>query len=199
MRRRRRSSQPYRPPTTARRADDGRRRCTHGFAPFGEQAVPRWSWHSRSEVVVDAAVVVVGGSGRPGRRRPERDHARSVAEGARRRPAPTDGVGKWLAGAPIVACSRTAPVDGLRPYRTPFWPMVQTSPAATIGGPPPTRRAPQQAKPVGGRRGRHRDRATQAGQVDRRAHDGHATVDVVAAGARRAPPAGRRCRRGSTR
>ena len=49
-----------------------------------------------------------------------------------------EGVGKWLAGAPIVACFETAPVDGLRPYRVPFEPMVQTSPPATIGGPPPT-------------------------------------------------------------
>ena len=38
-----------------------------------------------------------------------------LAAGARRRPAPTDGVGKWLAGAPMVACSRTAPVAGSSP------------------------------------------------------------------------------------
>jgi len=37
------------------------------------------------------------------------------AAGARKRPAPTDGVGKWLAGAPIVACSRTAPEEASRP------------------------------------------------------------------------------------
>ena len=37
------------------------------------------------------------------------------AEGASKRPAPTEGVGKWFAGAPIVACSWTAPEAGLRP------------------------------------------------------------------------------------
>ncbi len=37
------------------------------------------------------------------------------AEGANSSPAPTDGVGKWLAGAPMVACSCTAPEEGLRP------------------------------------------------------------------------------------
>ena len=37
------------------------------------------------------------------------------AAGARRSPAPTDGVGKWLAGTPTLACSWTAPVVGLRP------------------------------------------------------------------------------------
>ena len=36
-------------------------------------------------------------------------------EGANRRFAPMDGVGKWFAGAPIVACSATDPDDGLRP------------------------------------------------------------------------------------
>ena len=37
------------------------------------------------------------------------------AEGASRRPAPTEGVGKWFAGAPMAACSWTAPEVGLRP------------------------------------------------------------------------------------
>jgi hypothetical protein len=37
------------------------------------------------------------------------------AEGASSRSAPTEGVGKWLAGAPMVACSRTAPDVGARP------------------------------------------------------------------------------------
>ncbi len=37
------------------------------------------------------------------------------AEGASNRPAPTEGVGKWLAGAPMVACSRAVPEDGSRP------------------------------------------------------------------------------------
>src|SRR5215469_8534646 len=60
-----------------------------------------------------------------------------LAEGASRRSSPTLGVGKWLAGTPITACRRTAPVAGSRPYKTPFWPMVQIKPAAIIGGPPP--------------------------------------------------------------
>jgi len=37
------------------------------------------------------------------------------AEGASRRPAPTEGVGKWLAGAPMVARASTVPEVGLRP------------------------------------------------------------------------------------
>lgn len=37
------------------------------------------------------------------------------AEGARRRPAPTPGVGKWLAGVPTLVCSWTEPVVGFRP------------------------------------------------------------------------------------
>ena len=60
------------------------------------------------------------------------------AEGASRRPSPTLGVGKWLAGTPMDACCWTDPVVGSSPYSTPSCPMVQTNPAATIGGPPPT-------------------------------------------------------------
>ena len=41
------------------------------------------------------------------------------AEAARRRPAPTDGVGKWFAGAPTTACSRSAPVEGSSPKSVP--------------------------------------------------------------------------------
>ena len=37
------------------------------------------------------------------------------AEGASKSPAPTEGVGKWFAGAPMVACSWTAPEVGRRP------------------------------------------------------------------------------------
>ena len=37
------------------------------------------------------------------------------AEGASRRPVAMEGVGKWLAGAPMLACFETAPVDGLSP------------------------------------------------------------------------------------
>jgi hypothetical protein len=37
------------------------------------------------------------------------------AEGASRRPSPTLGVGKWLAGTPIEACCRTVPVEGSSP------------------------------------------------------------------------------------
>jgi len=48
------------------------------------------------------------------------------------------GVGKWFAGTPIEACCRSAPVAESSPYKVPSWPMVHTSPAATIGGPPPT-------------------------------------------------------------
>ena len=36
-------------------------------------------------------------------------------DGANSRPAPTDGVGKWLARAPIVGVSVTVPEVGLRP------------------------------------------------------------------------------------
>ena len=60
-----------------------------------------------------------------------------LAAGASRRPSPTLGVGKWLAGTPIDACWRILPVAGLSPYRIPFCPMVQISPAAMMGGPPP--------------------------------------------------------------
>src|SRR5215472_1343566 len=60
-----------------------------------------------------------------------------LADAARRRPSPTLGVGKWLASAPIEACWRIRPFAGLRPYSVPFRPMVQTRPAAMIGGPPP--------------------------------------------------------------
>jgi hypothetical protein len=63
--------------------------------------------------VVDGPdVVVVVGAG------PD-DAARKAttrsAEEASRSPAPTEGVGKWFAGAPIVARSWTAPEAGLRP------------------------------------------------------------------------------------
>jgi hypothetical protein len=37
------------------------------------------------------------------------------AAGARSRPAPIEGVGKWLAGEPTEACCRTAPVVGSNP------------------------------------------------------------------------------------
>jgi hypothetical protein len=61
----------------------------------------------RGDVVV--VVLAVGAS----------DDARKATTrfdvGAKRRPAPTDGVGKWFAGAPIVACSVTFPDVGLRP------------------------------------------------------------------------------------
>jgi hypothetical protein len=59
--------------------------------------------------------------------------------GARRSPSPTLGVGKWFAGTPIETCWRTVPVEGSSPYSVPSCPMVHTRPAATIGGPPPTR------------------------------------------------------------
>ena len=66
----------------------------------------------RAVVLVEAAEVVVVLDALA-------DDARKAtiryAEGARRRPPATVGVGKWLAGAPIVACSRTPPDDGLRP------------------------------------------------------------------------------------
>ena len=55
-------------------------------------------------VVVVVVVTVVDGA--------ENATTRSAA-GARRSPSPTAGVGKWLAGAPTVACRSTAPVDGL--------------------------------------------------------------------------------------
>ena len=38
-----------------------------------------------------------------------------VALAARRRPPPTLGVGKWLAGTPIEAICSTVPVEGSRP------------------------------------------------------------------------------------
>ena len=44
----------------------------------------------------------------------------SVEPAASNKPSPIDGVGKWLAGAPTTACSATAPVVGLSPYRVPF-------------------------------------------------------------------------------
>src|SRR6185437_6034698 len=61
-----------------------------------------------------------------------------LADVASSSPAATLGVGKWLAGWSITACCRACPVPGSRPYSVPFWPMVQTRPAATMGGPPAT-------------------------------------------------------------
>src|ERR1039457_7167646 len=58
------------------------------------------------------------------------------ADAASRRPSPALGVGKWLAGTPTGARRPTRPVAGASQYRGPFWPMVQTRPAATMGGPP---------------------------------------------------------------
>ena len=36
-------------------------------------------------------------------------------DGARRRPSPTDGVGKWLAWLPTASCSTVAPFEGSMP------------------------------------------------------------------------------------
>jgi len=71
------------------------------------------------------------------------------AEGASNKSAPNEGVGKWLAGVPIVALSSTAPDDELSPYSTPFEPMVHTRPAATTGGPPPTEALHRRCSPAG--------------------------------------------------
>src|SRR5260370_10348082 len=88
-----------------------------------------------NEAVVAA---VPGVAGVAARELDARKATMCLAEGASRRPSPTLGVGKWLASAPIAACCRTWPVAGLRPSRMPFGTlMVQTRPAAMIGGPPP--------------------------------------------------------------
>jgi hypothetical protein len=71
------------------------------------------------------------------------------AEGASRYPSPTLGVGKWFSGTPIDASCRTAPVEASSPYNVPFCPMVQTKPAATIGGPPPTEALQSRLSPGG--------------------------------------------------
>jgi hypothetical protein len=42
------------------------------------------------------------------------------AAGTSSRPAPTPGVGKWLAATPTVALWTTAPVAGASPYSVPF-------------------------------------------------------------------------------
>src|SRR5258708_7545429 len=89
--------------------------------------------------LTEAVVAAVPGvAGVAARELDARKATMCLAEGASRRPSPTLGVGKWLASAPIAACCRTWPVAGLRPSRMPFGTlMVQTRPAAMIGGPPP--------------------------------------------------------------
>ena len=56
-----------------------------------------------------------GGDGGPGSpAEPEKATTWSL-DGARSRPSPTDGVGKWLAWLPTESCSTVAPVAGLMP------------------------------------------------------------------------------------
>ena len=83
----------------------------------------------------------------------------------------------WRAGR-STACCRACPVPGSRPYSVPFWPIVQTRPAATMGGPPAVRRTPQHPQPR--RRRGHPDRGdpAEARQVHDGALDRRAAVNI---------------------
>ena len=61
--------------------------------------------------------------------------------------------------------------------------MVQTSPAATMGGPPPTDELHRRRSSAGDVVACTAIVPAHAGQVDGRAHHGDPAVDVVAAGA----------------
>src|SRR6266851_8972157 len=103
------------------------------------------------------------------------------AEAASRRPSPTLGVGKWLAGVPIDVCCRTPARSGIEPIEGT---ALGESPdqARRHDGRAATRPStPQQTRR--GRRPRHSDRgdAGKARKVNRHAHHGVATVHVAAA------------------
>ncbi len=78
---------------------------------FGRRRRTPWCG-TRVVVVVGACVVVVVGAvGVAGAAKA----TTWSAVGTRKRPAPTDGVGKWLAGIPTVAWAWTEPEAGSRP------------------------------------------------------------------------------------
>src|SRR5271165_3324306 len=58
-----------------------------------------------------------------------------VLEAASSRPAPTEGVGKWLDTEPMRYVWTGVPSAGFSPYSSPDWVIVHTRPPATIGGP----------------------------------------------------------------
>ena len=100
------------------------------------------------------------------------------AQAASSRPSPKPGVGKWLAGTPMLAWRLVLPVAGSSPYSLPSCPIVQTSPAARIGGPPPVPDFQSSRSRGGDLAARTAMMPRQARQVHGRAGDRDAAVDV---------------------